>query len=236
MNYVLIIILAALVVSAIYGWNKGFVDMMFGAVSMTVALILAVVIGPKLGEVLQNNGTIMDKLTTTVSTTLNLEDMAIELPEPELLVENLNLPIIIKEKLASAEFAESLKLDEMAEDASAKMAAGVAEFLAKTILGALCFVLVFIIAMILLYALNKVLDVFAKLPLLKQANKLVGMALGLVQGILLVWLFFALVTVISGTEFGQTMFRYINESKLLSFLYTPNLPMNSITKTVADLF
>ena len=59
MNYVLIIILAALVVSAIYGWNKGFVDMLFGAVSMTVALILAVVIGPKLGEVLQNNETIM---------------------------------------------------------------------------------------------------------------------------------------------------------------------------------
>ena len=116
------------------------------------------------------------------------------------------------------------------------MAAGVAEFLAKTILGALCFVLVFIIAMILLYALNKVLDIFAKLPLLKQANKLVGMALGLVQGILLVWLFFALVTVISGTEFGQTMFRYINESKLLSFLYTNNIPMNFITKTVADLF
>ena len=87
--------------------------------------------------------------------------------------------------------------------------------------------------MILLYALNKVLDVFAKLPLLKQANKLVGMALGLVQGILLVWLFFALVTVISGTEFGQTMFRYINESKLLSFLYTNNIPMNFITKTAA---
>jgi len=124
----------------------------------------------------------------------------------------------------------------VAEDASAKMAEVVAVFLAKMIITALCFVIVYIITLILLYLINKVLDVFAKLPLLKQANQLAGMALGLFQGILVIWLFFAVITVIGGTEFGQTTFGYINDSKLLSFIYTNNIPMNFITKTVANLF
>ena len=75
-----------------------------------------------------------------------------------------------------------------------------------------------------------------KLPLLKQANQLAGLALGAFQAVLIIWLFFAVVTIISGTEFGQSVFGYINSSKLLSFLYKNNIPMNFITKTVANLF
>jgi len=236
MNYVLIVVLAILAIGAIIGWKKGFVDMLFGAVSMTIALILAVLIGPKLGAFIQENTGLVDTLSVKVGQTLNLEDLAIEVPEPDAFVENLNLPAVIKEKITSAEFEEKLNLDKMAEDASKKMAEVVATFLAKTIITALCFVIVFVVALILLFVLNKILDLVAKLPLLKQANQLAGLALGTVQAILIIWLFFAIVTVISGTEFGQSIFGYINSSKLLSFLYTNNIPMNYITKTVANLF
>ena len=236
MNYVLIVVLAILAIGAIIGWKKGFVDMLFGAVSMTIALILAVLIGPKLGTFVQENTGLTDKLSVKVSQTLNLEDLAIEVPEPDAFVENLNLPEIIKEKLTSEEFEAKLNLDKMAEDASRKMAEVVATFLARTIISALCFVIVFVVALILLFVLNKILDLFAKLPLLKQANQIAGLALGVFQGILVIWLFFAVVTVISGTEFGQNMFGYINSSKLLSFLYANNIPVNFITKTVANLF
>jgi len=236
MNYVLIVVLAILVLGAVIGWKKGFVDMLFGAVSMTIALILAIIIGPKISEFVQSNTGIMDKLTVKVSQTLNLEELAVEIPEPDVFIENLNLPAVIKDKITSAEFEEKLNLDKMAEDASEKMAEVVANFLAKTIITALCFVIVFIVALILLFVLNKILDLVAKLPLLKQANQLAGLALGAFQAVLVVWLFFAVVTVISGTEFGQSMFEYINSSKLLSFLYANNIPMNFITKTVANLF
>ena len=236
MNYVLIIVLAILVIGAVIGWKKGFVDMLFGAVSMTIALILAIIIGPKLGEFVQANTGIMEKLAVKVSQTLNLEELAIEIPDTDTFVENLNLPVVIKEKITSAEFEEKLNLDKMAEDASEKMAEVVATFLAKMIISALCFVIVFVAALIVLFLLNKVLDVFAKLPLLKQANQIAGLALGAFQAILVIWLFFAVITVISGTEFGQNMFGYINDSKLLSFLYTNNIPMNFITTKVANLF
>lgn len=236
MNYVLIIVLAILIIGAIVGWKKGFVDMLFGAVSMIVALILAISIGPKLGEYVRENTGVMEKLVVRVNQTLELDERVIEMPEPEQLVENLNLPEILKEKVASAEFMESLNLDEVAENASRKVADGVARFLAKMIINALCYVIVFIATLIILFVLNKILDVFASLPLLKQANQLAGLALGLLQAVLMVWLFFAVITVISGTGFGQAMFGYINESKLLSYLYANNIPMNFITKTAANLF
>lgn len=236
MNYVLIAVIAILAIGAVVGWKKGFVDMLFGAVSMIVALILAVIIGPKLGAVVQGSDGIMETLTVKVSETLNLEELAVEIPDANVFVENLNLPDVMKEKLSSAEFMEKIELDIIAEDASHKMADAVAVFLAKTIITALCFVIVFVVALILLYLLNKVLDVFAELPLLKQANQLVGLALGFCQGILVVWMFFAVVTVISGTEFGQIVFGYICDSKLLDFLYKNNIPMNYITKAATELF
>ncbi len=236
MNYVLIAVIAIMAIGAVIGLKKGFVDMLFGAVSMIIALIVAIMIGPKISAFVQENTGIADKVAVKVSQTLNLEELAIELPEPDAFVDNLNLPEIMKEKITSAEFTEKLNLDKMADDASRKMAEVVAAFLAKMIITAVCFVAVYIVALILLYLLNKVLDVFAKLPLLKQANQLAGMVLGLVQGVLVVWLFFAVITIIGGTEFGQTTFGYINGSKLLSFLYTNNIPMNFITKTVTNLF
>jgi len=99
MNYVLIIVLAILVIGAVIGWKKGFLDMLFGAVSMTIALILAVLIGPKLGAFIQENTGMTDKLSVKVSQTLNLEDLAIEVPEPDAFIENLNLPVVVRRKL-----------------------------------------------------------------------------------------------------------------------------------------
>lgn len=236
MNYVLIIVLVILATGALIGWRKGFVDMLFGAVSMIVALILAISIGPKLGDFVRENTAITEKLVVKVNQTLDLDERVLEIPEPEALVENLNLPEVLKEKITSAEFVENLNLDAVAEDASRKMADAVALFLAKMIINALCYVIVFIATLLLLFVLNKILDVFAKLPLLKQANQLAGLALGLLQAVLMVWLFFAVLTVISGTGFGQTVFGYINDSKLLSYLYANNIPMNFITEKAAELF
>lgn len=236
MNFVLIAVIAILAIGAVIGWKRGFVDMLFGAVSMILALVLAVIIAPKLGAVVQGNENIMEKLTVKVSEVLNLDELAVEIPDAERLVDNLNLPNAIKDKIVSAEFMEKIELDALAEDASSKMADAVAVFLAKTIITAVCFVVVFVVALILLYLLNKVLDVFAKLPLLKQANQLVGLALGVCQSVLVIWVLFAVITMIGGSEFGQTIFGYISDSKLLDFLYKNNIPMNYITKTAANLF
>jgi len=236
MNFVLIAVIAILAIGAVIGWKRGFVDMLFGAVSMILALVLAVIIAPKLGAAIQENENIMGKLTVKVSEVLNLDELAVEIPDAERLVDNLNLPNAIKEKITSAEFMEKIELDTLAEDASSKMADAVAVFLAKTIITAVCFVVVFVVALILLYLLNKVLDVFAKLPLLKQANQLVGLALGVCQSVLVIWVLFAVITMIGGSEFGQTMLGYISDSKLLDFLYKNNIPMNYITKTATNLF
>lgn len=236
MNYVLIAVIAILATGAIVGWKKGFVDMLFGAVSMLLALALAVIIGPKLGAAVQGSENIMNKLTTKVSATLNLDELAIEIPQADVFIDNLNLPIVIKEKITSSEFVENMEINSLAETASDKMAEVVAVFLAKLIVSAVCFVIVFVVALILIYIADKILDLFTKLPLLKQANQLAGLALGVCQAILVVWMFFAVITMAGGTSFGQTMFGYISDSELLDFLYKNNIPMNYITKTAAKLF
>ena len=57
------------------------------------------------------------------------------------------------------------------------------------LLKSVCMLLLFIILLLVLTVLLKMLDVIAKLPLLKQLNKLLGVVAGVAQGLL--WVFFA---------------------------------------------
>ena len=42
--------------------------------------------------------------------------------------------------------------------------------------------------------------IIRRLPIIKQADKLGGVIVGLIEGLVVVWIFFTVVTAISGTE------------------------------------
>ena len=65
-------------------------------------------------------------------------------------------------------------------------------------------------------------DVFAKLPVINEANKLAGVAIGFVLGLVVVWLLGLAVTALAGTEPGQQVMRQISDSSVLSWIYENN--------------
>ena len=54
--------------------------------------------------------------------------------------------------------------------------------------------------------------------ILNQINRTAGLLLGAVQGLVVVWLLFIILTVISGSQLGETAFQQINSSGILSFI------------------
>jgi len=86
------------------------------------------------------------------------------------------------------------------------------------------------LAVIALAILCNALNLIAKLPLLRQINTVAGLAAGVAEGLLLVWILFVILTMFAGTEFGSEAMSMIAENPLLDFLYKNNMVSKFIAR------
>ena len=61
--------------------------------------------------------------------------------------------------------------------------------------------------------------------MLHGLNKLGGFLFGVLNGLMTIWFFFIIITAFGGTSWGMEVFRQINDSIFLSFLYNNNYLM-----------
>ena len=99
----------------------------------------------------------------------------------------------------------------------------ICELLTNIILNALGFFITFIVAAVGIAVLCFVLDLLSKLPVLHQINTVAGVAMGALEGLVILWIVFIVITMLSSTGFGQACMTMISESKILSFLYDSNI-------------
>ncbi len=63
----------------------------------------------------------------------------------------------------------------------------------------------------------------AKLPVIHFADKILGIVIGAAEVVVMLWAFFLVVSIFTGGIFARMMAAYINDSKLLMYLYNNNL-------------
>lgn len=81
----------------------------------------------------------------------------------------------------------------------------------------------FAVLRILLGTLSISLNILAKVPGLSLLNRLLGASLGFLQQLLILWLFFLVVSVFAHTGWGGTLSLAIRESVWMGYLYENNL-------------
>ena len=135
-----------------------------------------------------------------------------ELPEvfKSLLSDNNN--DVIYEKLGVKTFAEY-----------------VGEFLSKLIIHIVAFLCTFLLVTIVLRAIIFALDIVSELPVLGFFNRLAGGVVGAAGGLIIIWLFFVVITLLYVTAFGREIYQVIQESAILNMLYENNPLMKLAT-------
>ena len=108
-------------------------------------------------------------------------------------------------------------------------------YLASVVINAIAFVITFIIILILLWVICNALNLISKLPILNHINKTDGMLAGLIQGFIIIWILFLIITILGGTTLGQEALKMVEENEILSFIYSNNFLLNFIT-SAAKLF
>ena len=135
-------------------------------------------------------------------------------------IDRLTLPKAIREKLIednNSVIYEALGVNGFKDYISS--------YLACMILNAISFIGTLLIAGFLVRVVFVMADIIERVPGIKGMNKTAGMAIGFLQGIIILWIACLVVTAFGATKTGQQILGLIHDSVILSFIYNNNCLM-----------
>ena len=238
MNWLFFVVLAVFAVCMIWGAKRGFVRVIFSFVSTIIALILTLVLCPVTQNMLKNQTGIYDSIYSGVDDFIDLDAAYDKLvasddttgttleEKVDAMMESIGLPAVIRNSVTGSEWFENFSGkngDDIQKSQLDSLEQVICENLTMTVINALGFIITLAVVLLVLFILGKTLDLLAKLPLIRQMNTWLGVAFGAAEGLLVVWVFFTIVTMCAATEFGQNMLGMITENGFLQFLYNKNV-------------
>lgn len=108
------------------------------------------------------------------------------------------------------------------------IAAVAAAKLADIIFSAIVYIIVFAVVFAILKIVVVFTNIVSRLPVIRQANKIGGLALGLVEGLIAVWILFVIITACGSMEWAVDAMADINSSGFLSMLYENDIILKMI--------
>ena len=231
MNWLLIIVILVLAGNIVWRFSKGFLRVIYSMLAWIAILVFVTWATPYVANVLTEKTNIDNRIESNLDEKLHelvIGDTNGQKEEREPDAQNpgqgkknyrdlqMKLPDAVTNKL----FDTNKIADQILEGSGAyDVVAGRATDLVMRVIS---FVLVLLIAVISFHLLSVVLKVVEKLPLIGGINRLLGLFAGLVKGILIIWLAFAIIAMAGTTDIGIALISYIYESPLLIWVYENN--------------
>lgn len=206
-----LVIVAIIAFCVIIGYIKGLTGSLIKILSFVLSLIIAFVLFVPVSNFIINNTQIDDNIENAIR-------KAIISNEEE--TQNETMPTAITDYI-------NQKVEEVADNAKESIVDSTAKDVAQTIVKAGTWIALFLLARIALILLKFITSLIAKLPVIKQFDKLGGIIYGLVEGLIITYLALALISFITPMTKG-TLSENINKSYLGSKMYNNNILLNII--------
>lgn len=226
MNWLLLIVILCIAIFCYRGWSLGIIKSIFFICSTILALVITSICNPVVSNMLCSNEKLISSVSETVSRTMGLEkenntkNALKTKKEQNKKIEQLPLSNNIKKQLMknnTQKIYHNLLADTFEEY--------VCRYIAVMIIRGLSFVVLYVVVRIGVFILAKMLDIISKLPVIKQMDKTAGLILGGLQSILIIWIGCIVLMLFSGTAIGKEIYRCINDSVILTFIYDHNILM-----------
>ena len=218
--------LAVLTYCALRGWRRGLIMTVFSMFATVIAIAISAQLSPQLSRTWQNTA-FYEKVSERVEMTLfkgqDSQNDGEEGEDNRGVINSLPLPDVVQNVLASNDDVQNNMLGVSA------FRKYIADSVTGIILNAISFVLVFVGVSIIMRIIIRCLNLLSRLPVIHTMNKMGGMLVGLLKGLILLWLICIVITIMSGTEAGIYLYGQINESPFLKYIYDNNMIMALIT-------
>lgn len=220
MSWLLFVFLIIFAVCAVEGWRKGLIRTAVSMVFILLVLGVAGWLNPYISDYIRANTDWQEKIKESCRETIlvGIDTQEILDLEGQIdFIEGLPLPQTMKKQLIQNNNTDTYQ--KMVVDGFVDY---LTEYIAYGIVNGIAFVAAYIIAVIILKLILYALDILVQLPVIGIANKLGGMVLGALQGILWIWIVMLIITLICNTGVGQYLMREIEKTEVLSWIYHNN--------------
>ena len=205
-----IVILAILLLCIIIGYVRGLTGSLIKILSFVLSIVIAFILFIPISNLIIENTQIDENLEQSI------REMIIGNEQNE----EDNMPQAITDYIGQ-------KVEGAADDAKEAIADSTANEAAITIVKAGTWIVLFIVARILLIFLRFITSLIAKLPGIKQFDKLGGIIYGILEGLIIIYVLLAIISFVSPMLNGN-LASAIDESYVGSMMYNNNLLLKII--------
>jgi len=218
-----IVVLAILAVVAYRGYKQGFIREVVSFFFVFLAIAVSWAINPYVNEFFMENTPVYEMVRESCERFVSSgeKDEGENTGSQTGFIEDLELPELLQKGLEANNTEEVyayLSVETFGEYVS--------EALARMIINGLSFAVSYMMASVILRLGTWILNVLAGLPVLNGANKLAGGMVGLVKGVLFIWIAFLVLTVLCSTEIGRQGLSLIEKDPFLNVVYEYDIFVN----------
>ena len=220
MNLLVLGILAFILLLVFRGYRKDFFKSAASAIGIVLAVLLTAILYPGVNKLLCQYTVLDDVIEQKIIEKFELPEETKTATRNEEIdtIENLDLPDNVKGWLIANCNGETFL-----ESGVDNVCSYIAKSLTAMVMRGISYVLTLLVLLLLLHILIMVLDVANYIPIVKSINKAGGAIFGAGQGILIVWIFMGIVTLLSTFSWAYQVIQMIDESPLLAWLYKKDI-------------
>lgn len=202
-----LIIIAVVLLFIFLGYKKGLTGSLIKLLSFIIAIVVAFVLYKPVANAVIENTVIDDNIRTT----LGVEDKTENTEEnvPSTIMDNINKEI---------------------ENATDEVKANVIDHTTITIVNIGSGIVIFLAVRVILVLISLFAKILTDLPVIKQVDKLGGLAYGAIEGIVIVYAVLAVISLTSVIWANNAVVTAIAKSSLGEMLYNNNIILNLLFK------
>ena len=226
MNVVDIVILSILGLSVLIGLYRGFISSVASVGGSVLSLIASFWVSPKLVEAIRGNPEWIRTLMSYADASSRIGDLNLSMTSVSSLNEGTISEVLNRVNLPgplSTLLRTNLEQQVFAPSGLTQVGDYVSQTIVGAILNVICYVICFLALMVIFHFVLNFLKVLFRFPVLKQMNSVAGGVFGLLRGVLLCFVAFALLPLVQTMVPMEGIGEVIEQSALAPLFNSGNL-------------
>lgn len=217
MNFADIFVVLLILFFALLGFFKGLIYSVFKLASFFVAVGLALTFYPIVSDVLMETSLAKSIQNGITNKLLIVQDEQVKETGGSLTEETLIKGIDLPDGVINLALNKTALID------TASVVNSLSIALTEIIINIISVILLFILLRILLFIARIILQSIVKLPLIKQFDKIGGLAFGTIEGFLMIFIIFSVIMFFHSTGNFEGVFKVIDGSLVAKYFYYNNV-------------
>lgn len=233
MNTVCVVIGVLFLICVLISWAQGLFKVILSAAGLIASIVVAAYVAPNVSGFLEENTMIDDRIASYISKELQFSQTGEDASRAMqvAIINELPLPEGLKSNILDNNNSEMYHVLDVG---------GVYDYIAKSvavvILNTAVFLALILICRIFFFFLSKSMKSLSKLPIVRWIDKLGGGFIGIIKGLIYIWVFFLILSITSTFSWSQELTSQIMQSELLKLLYDNNILLDIVGDLTRVLF